>query len=132
MGKSFNELGRALKDLIKDMNSDASNSRSFREERYNNMKISMDPSADPQPHVVIQIAVSEAKYSLTTQQRLTGSLGPDERYISRWFARVGVMDSLKEAWKDMANKDKASIDSQDLEDIDELKKKKKPNDKDKL
>ncbi len=131
MGKSFNELGRALKDLIKDMNSDASNSRSFREERYNNMKISMDPSSDAQPHVIIQIGVSEAKYSLTTQQRINGSLGPDERYISRWFGRIGVMDSLKDAWKDLAKKDKETIDAKDLEDIDELKKKKKHDDKDK-
>ena len=43
MAKSFNELANALKDLIKDLNSDAHNFRSFNEARYNNLKLTMDP-----------------------------------------------------------------------------------------
>jgi len=129
MGKSFNEMKNLLKDLIKDMNSDAHNSRSFKEERYNNMKLSMDPANDPQPHVIITIGVSEAKYSLQTLQRVNGGLGPDEKYINRWFNRMGIIDGLKDLWKDMANKDKETIDAGDLEDIEELKKKKKEDGK---
>ncbi len=124
MAKSFNELANALKDLIKDLNSDAHNFRSFNEARYNNLKLTMDPQTDPQPHIIITIGVSEGKYSLATLQRLQGSLGPDERYISRWFNRIGVLDSLKEVWKELANKNKESVDMSDLDDIEELKKKK--------
>lgn len=123
MSKSFNEMSRILKDLIKDMNNDAHNAHSFREERYNNMKITMDPQRESQPHVTISIAMSEATYSLTNLNRISGSLGADERYVQRWFNRMGVMDSLKELWKDTENKDKESIDASQLDDIEELKKK---------
>lgn len=130
MGKSFNEMARLLKDLIKDMNNDAHNAKTFKEERYNNMKITMDPSKDPQPHVTIQIGMSEGTYSLSSQQRTSGSLGPDEKYVTRWMNRSGIMDSLKDLWRDAVMKDKESIDASQLEDIEELKKKKaRDNDK---
>ena len=129
MAKSFNEMGNLLKDLIKDMNSDAHNSRSFKEERYNNLKLTMDPTSDANPHVVITIGVSEAKYSITTLQRVNGSLGPDEKYINRWFNRVGVVDGLKDLWKATSNKDKESIEAGDIEDLEELKSKEKNKNK---
>jgi hypothetical protein len=125
MAKSFNEMSNLLRDLIKDMNSDAHNSRSFKEERYNNLKMTMDPTSDANPHVIITIGVSEAKYSITTMQRINGSLGPDEKYINRWFNRVGVIDSLKDLWKDTCNKDKETVNAEDIEDIEELKSKDK-------
>lgn len=124
MSKTFNEMARLLKDLIKDMNNDAHNAKSFKEERYNNMKISMDPSKESSPHVTIQIGMSEGTYNITTQQRMSGSLGPDEKYIMRWMNRTGVMDSLKDLWRDAVMKDKESLDASQLEDIEELKKKK--------
>lgn len=124
MSKTFNEMARLLKDLIKDMNSDAHNSKNFKEERYNNMKITMDPSKESSPHVTIQIGMSEGTYNISTQQRMSGSLGPDEKYIMRWMNRTGVMDSLKDLWRDATMKDKESLDASQLEDIEELKKKK--------
>lgn len=129
MGKSFNEMARLLKDLIKDMNSDAHNAKSFKEERYNNMKLTMDPAKDSTPHVTIQIGMSEGTYSLSTLQRTTGSLGPDEKYITRWLGRTGVLDSLKDLWRDAVMKDKESVDASQLEDIEELKKKREKDKK---
>ena len=131
MSKSFNEMSRLLKELIKDMNSDAHNARSFREERYHNLKISMDPQRENRPHVIITIGMSEAIYSLETQVRVQGSLGADERYISRWMNRIGIMDSLKDLWRDVENRDKESLDASQLEDIEEIKKK-HANDKKRL
>lgn len=110
MAKSFNELAGILKDLIIDANSDAHNSRSFKEERYSNLKLSMDPAANPQPHVTVQIGMSKATYDLNSTERMEGSLGPDERYIGRWFNKMGVMDGLKELWKTSANADKEQMD----------------------
>ena len=124
MSKTFNEMARLLKDLIKDMNNDAHNAKNFKEERYNNMKLSMDPSKNSSPHVTIQIGMSEGTYSLSSQQRTSGSLGPDEKYVTRWMNRTGVMDSLKDLWRDAVMKDKESIDASQLGDIEELKKKK--------
>jgi len=122
MAKSFNEMAGVLKDLIVDANSDAHNSRSFKEERYSNMKISMDPSTNPKPHVTVQVGMSKATYDLSSGERLEGSLGPDERYISRWFSKMGVMDGLKELWKSAANADKEQMD---LANKEEKKKKNK-------
>lgn len=106
MGKSFNELSGNLKALIKDINSDAHNARSFKEEHYHNMKISMDPEKENRPHVTIRIAMAEATYSLDTQEKLKGSLGPDEKYVIRWFRKSGIMDNLKEIWKELTKQQK--------------------------
>jgi len=108
MGKSFNELSGNLKALIKDLNSDAHNARSFKEEHYNNMKMSMDPQKESRPHVTITISMSEATYSIDTGERLKGSLGPDEKYVIRWLKKSGVIDNLKEMWKEVSKKDKNS------------------------
>lgn len=106
MAKTFNELARSLKDLIKDLNSDAHNSRSFREEQYNNLKISMDPAKDSRPHVIITIGISEASYSLATKQKIGGSLGPNDKYVQRWFNKTGILDALKNIWRDLLRKQK--------------------------
>lgn len=99
MAKSFNDMATSLKDFIADMNSDAHNSRSFKPRQYNNLKISMNPDADTTPHVIISIAISEAKYNINTLEKVSGSLGPDERAVQRWLGRSGVTEGLKELWK---------------------------------
>ena len=99
MGKTLNEMASDLKALIKDLNSDTHNAGSFRPEKYNNLKLTMEPQRDPNPHVVINIAISEAKFNLNTLEKTTGSLGPDEKYVQRWFGKSGTTDNLKECWK---------------------------------
>lgn len=99
MAKSFNDMANSLKDLIFDLNSDSHSNRSFKPGRYNNIKVSMDPSADMTPHVVITIAISEAKFNINSFEKINGSLGPDERVVQRWFGRSGVAENLKELWK---------------------------------
>ena len=103
MGKSFKKMGDNLKNLIKDLNDDAHNSRSFRESRYNNMKITMNPQKDSRPHVTITIGMSEATYSLDTHNKIQGSLGPDDRYITRWLNRAGVKEELEKLWKEITD-----------------------------
>ncbi|MBR6098335.1 hypothetical protein IKP85_01150 [bacterium] len=105
MAKSLNELGETLKAIIKDMNSDT---RGFRVERYNNLKITMNPEKESRPHVAITIGMSEALYSIDTQIKVNGSLGPDERYVAKWFGRAGVIDSLKDVWRENLVKIKKS------------------------
>ena len=88
-----------LKALIKDLNSDAHNASSYRPEKYNNLKLSMDPHRDPNPHVVISIAISEATFNLNTFEKTNGSLGPDEKYVQRWFGKSATAENLRECWK---------------------------------
>ena len=110
MSRSFNELGGVLKNIIIDMNSDAHNRDKFKIDRYANMKIEMNLEENPDPHVIIHIGISKAMYSLETLERIDGSLGPDERYITRWFMKMGVVPSLQALWKEIKDADKEQMD----------------------
>ena len=35
----------------------------------------------------------------TTIEKISGGLGPDERYVIRWFMRNTNMMEIKEAWR---------------------------------
>lgn len=100
MAKTLNELARSLKEFIVELNSDAHNKTNFRPERYHNLKLSMDVSAERFPHVVISVGMSEAMYNLTTLEKVNGSLGVDERFAQKWFDRAGVIESLRHCWKE--------------------------------
>ncbi len=99
MAKSLNELAEHLKELIKDMNKNSTNISPIHAYRFNNLKISMDPTTDNEPHVIFTVGVSEVKYSISSLQRVSGSWGPDERYITKWLSRIGVVEDLKEQWR---------------------------------
>ena len=42
--------------------------------------------------------MSEAIYNIITGDKASGGLGPDERYVLRWFTKSGTMNDLKELW----------------------------------
>lgn len=102
MAKSLNELAGELKALIIELQSDAHNKTNFRAERYNNLKLSMDIAKDSNPHVVINIAMSEAEFNIKTGEKLNGSLGPDEKYVLRWFGKTNTIANLNECWINIA------------------------------
>ena len=108
MSKTFNELTSMLKELIKELNSNTPEPSAYRPEHYNNLKVHMDPAKDARPHVIITIGMSEATYSLSTMKRTIGSLGADERYVLKWFNKSGVVDSLKDLWREQLRKHKES------------------------
>jgi len=102
MVKSLNELAGGLKELITDLQSDAHNRVNFRAERYNNLKLEMDIAKNPNPHVVITIAMSEAEFNIKTGEKVNGSLGPDEKYVLRWFLKPDTLSQLNETWLEIA------------------------------
>lgn len=102
MPKSLNELAAELKALIIDLQSDPYNKNNLQESRYNNLKLSMDIAKDPSPHVVVSIAMSEAGFNIKTGEKLNGSLGPDERYVIRWFGKPNTIAQLNECWNAIA------------------------------
>jgi len=108
MSRSLNELTGNLKDLIIDLQSDARNSRTLNKEKYNNLKISMNPSKNPHPHLTIQVSMSEAVYDLKSGEKLSGGLGPDEKYVQRWLSKGSILESLTAVWVTIveAEKDK--------------------------
>lgn len=100
MAKTLSELSRELRDFITELQSDAHNVTGFKKYRYNNLKIEvLDPRTTPFPQVRITIGMSEAVFNMATLEKMTGGLGPDERYVLRWFTRGSNLNELKEAWR---------------------------------
>lgn len=87
-----------LKTFIIQEQSDAHNKGSVNNAKYNNIKISMDPSRNPLPHVIIRISISEATYMLNGFTKFSGGLGYEERLVLKWFGRYGVKEKLTELW----------------------------------
>ncbi len=103
MAKTLNELAGELKDTIIELQSDAHNKGNLRVERYNNLKLSMDVSQNS-PQVTINVGMSEAVFNLRTGEKLNGGLGPDERYVLRWFNKTNTLSALNECWQELSRK----------------------------
>ena len=95
---SFKEMEDSLKNFIIQEQSDAHNARNTNFGKYNNIKLWMDPSKNPTPHVFIRISISEASYSLNDFTKINGGLGYEERFVIKWFGRFGIKEKLTELW----------------------------------
>ena len=102
MAKSLNELAGELKSVIIEQQSDAHNKANLRPERYNNLKLSMDIAKDSTPHVVVTVGMSEAKYNIKMGEKMEGGLGPDDKYVQRWFNNTNTIPALMECWNTIA------------------------------
>ena len=96
---TFKDLEDNLKNYIIQEQSDAHNVRTVNIMKYNNLKIWMDLSKYPQPHFYVRLSISEAVFSISDCMKLNGGLGYEERFIYKWFGRIGVKDKLKELWE---------------------------------
>ena len=95
---TFKDLQDSLKSFIIQEQSDAHNARNVNTAKYNNIKISMDPTKNVQPHIIIRISISEATYSLNDFTKINGGLGYEERFVLKWFGRYGIKEKLVELW----------------------------------
>ena len=95
---SLKEAEDSLKNFIIQEQSDAHNKGNINYGKYNNIKLNMDPSKNPLPHIIIRISISEAIYSLNGFQKNNGGLGYEERFVIKWFGRYGVKEKLLELW----------------------------------
>ena len=95
---TFKDLEDSLKTYMIQEQSDAHNKGSVNMAKYNNIKISMDPSRNPLPHVTVRISISEATYLINGFSKTNGGLGYEERFVIKWFGRYGVKDKLIELW----------------------------------
>ena len=97
---TFKDLEDNLKSFIIQEQSDAHNARTLNVAKYNNIKIWMDMSKYQQEHFYIRLSISEAVFSLKDCAKINGGLGYEERFIYKWFGRIGIKDKLKELWTD--------------------------------
>lgn len=95
---TFKDAEDSLKNFIIQEQSDAHNRGSVNSAKYNNIKITMDPSKNPSPHVTIRISISEATYNLNGFTKISGGLGYEERLVIKWLGRYGIKEKLVELW----------------------------------
>lgn len=95
---TFKDLEDNLKSFIIQEQSDAHNVRTVNVAKYNNIKIWMDLTKYVQPHFFVRISISEAVFLLNDCSKINGGLGYEERFIIKWFGRMGVKDKLQDLW----------------------------------
>ena len=95
---TFKDLEDNLKSFIIQEQSDAHNVRGVSVAKYNNIKIWMDLAKYQQPHFYVRISISEAVFSLNDCSKINGGLGFEERYLIKWFGRMGIKEKLNELW----------------------------------
>lgn len=96
---TFKDLEDNFKNFLIQEQSDAHSARNVNLAKYNNIKIWMDISKYSEPHFYIRISISEAVFSLKDCAKLNGGLGYEERFVIKWFGRMGIKDKLRELWK---------------------------------
>ena len=96
---TFKDLEDSLKSYMIQEQSVAHNVRTANIAKYNNIKMWVDMTKYQQPHFFVRISISEAAFSLSDCTKLIGGLGYEERFVYKWFGRIGNKDKLKEVWK---------------------------------
>ena len=107
---TFKDLEDNLKNFIIQEQSDAHNVKTVNVAKYNNIKIWMDPSKYQQEHFFVRISISEAVFALSDCAKLNGGLGYEERFVYKWYGRIGIKDKLKELWS-VAQKERGILDA---------------------
>ena len=95
---TFKDLEDNLKNFIIQEQSDAHNARNVSVAKYNNIKVWMDLTKYVEPHFYVRISISEAVFSLHDCAKINGGLGYEERFIIKWFGRMGIKEKLNELW----------------------------------
>ena len=116
---TFKDLEDSLRTFIIQEQSDAHNIRTTNIAKYNNLKIWMDLSKYQQPHFYVRITISEAVFSIEDCSKMNGGLGYEERFVYKWYGRIGIKDKLKGLWANaqteinekLAENIKSSIDN---------------------
>ena len=100
---TFKDLEDNFKNFLIQEQSDAHNIKTVNITKYNNLKIWMDLSKYQQPHFFVRISISEAVFSANDCIKFNGGLGYEERFVYKWFSRVGIKEKIKDLWKTAAS-----------------------------
>ena len=99
---TFKDMEDSLKSFIIQEQSDAHNVKSVNNAKYNNIKVWMDTQKYAQPHFFVRVSISEAVFNLADCSKINGGLGYEERFIIKWFGRMGIKEKLHELWDSSA------------------------------
>ena len=98
MAYTLNRYENMLREFILEEQSDVYNRRNVTVQRYNNLKVYMTPSKERNPHIWIRIGISEACFMIEDGSVITGSIGPDQKYIPKWLNKSGIREELQSTW----------------------------------
>ena len=98
---SITKFTNSLKEYLINSLSNKVNDIKSLEQRYNNMKVFMDPAAVDEPHFYVSVGISEICFSIKSNSKLDGSLGLEDIYVKRWAERHNIHMELEKFYKDL-------------------------------
>ena len=99
MAESIKVFENSLRDYLIKSLQDAYNNGTKIEYRYNNLKVFMEPQKNRIPHFYVSLNISEACISITPVQKLSGSIGTDDKYVLMWANRPNINGELLKHWE---------------------------------
>ena len=98
---TFKDLEDSLKNFLIQEQSDAHQAKNLNVAKYNNIKFYADPTRYHQKHFIVRISISEAVFSMEDCTKLNGGLGYEERFVTKWFSRMGNKEKLNNVWNSL-------------------------------
>lgn len=87
MMDDFHSLEESLKNYLMEELTDRYKSYNANFHKYNNLKIYIDTKKYEKPHFIVRIGISEGVYDAQKGEKLSGSLGTEEKIVRRWIIR---------------------------------------------
>lgn len=97
--KSISKFDNSLTEFLINVMTDKYGDAKSYAYKYNNLKVSMDPRSVSDPHIYVNVGISEAVFSIIDGKKLEGGLGPEDGYVKRWIERTNINKELIAHWK---------------------------------
>lgn len=98
MAESIKVFENSLRDYLINAQIDSHSEASKFEYKYNNLKVYMEPTKNKTPHFWVSQNISAACYTISPVDRISGSLGTDERFVIMWANRPNINGELRKHW----------------------------------
>lgn len=98
MAESIRVFENSLRDYLINVQMDSYNTKGKVEQKYNNLKVYMDPKKISTPHFWVSANISAVCYQIDPLEKIDGSMGADERLIMMWGGRPNINGELKKHW----------------------------------
>lgn len=98
MTESIRVFENSLRDYLINVQTDAYNTQTKIQHRYNNLKVYMEPKKISVPHFWVSVNISSVCYQIDPLEKIHGSMGYDERFITMWAGRTNISGELKKHW----------------------------------
>lgn len=98
MAESIRVFENSLKDYLINVQTDSYNTHGKVEHKYNNLKVYMEPKKTSVPHFWVSVNISAVCYQIDPIEKIDGSMGSDERFVTMWAGRPNINGELKKHW----------------------------------